>query len=572
MNRPIPIAIVFALCLAVVFAALGWTSVHLLRLDAAQRESQNQATLEENVRLALWRMDSALAGLVAQESVRPAAEYQPVYYLGRNGVSRAPAPESQRVLSPLAKATVPYTVAHFQIGDDGQVILPQLTDVDANPHQQQVRVLARIVADGKLADRLPAPARPIEDESELMADVAAQAPTEMVSQQARGTNEFRRRSQYVLNNSVVTQNASQFEPVASASTGLAGGIMTPIWFNGRLLLARRVRLAERAYLQICWLDWPAIEVWMTELIRDLLPAAHLAAAPADSEEQLTRRLAALPLLLNPGEASSVVGDAWSPLRWSIVIAWLCVVLAAAAVGMLLTGVVSLSERRAAFVSAVTHELRTPLTTLRMYAEMLADGIVSDESQRKTYLDTLRTEADRLAHLIDNVLAYARLERGRSPAAREMITVGELLDRISERLSERCRQAEMRLVIEATDDVRGQTLRTNLASVEQIVFNLVDNACKYAVGASDRRIHLSAEAEENSVRLSVADHGPGISPPIARRLFRPFSKSAEEAARSAAGVGLGLALCRRLARQLSGTLTLANNPSGGACFVLSLPVV
>ena len=73
---------------------------------------------------------------------------------------------------------------------------------------------------------------------------------------------------------------------------------------------------------------------------------------------------------------------------------------------------SLSERRGAFVSAVTHELRTPLTTLRMYTEMLADGMVPDEPRRRSYLQTLRAEADRLGHLVENVLAYSRLERNR----------------------------------------------------------------------------------------------------------------------------------------------------------------
>ena len=84
--------------------------------------------------------------------------------------------------------------------------------------------------------------------------------------------------------------------------------------------------------------------------------------------------------------------------------------------MLLAGVVALSERRAAFVSSVTHELRTPLTTFRMYADMLARGMVPDAERRQQYLETLRTEAERLTHLVENVLSYARLERGRGGAA------------------------------------------------------------------------------------------------------------------------------------------------------------
>ena len=96
----------------------------------------------------------------------------------------------------------------------------------------------------------------------------------------------------------------------------------------------------------------------------------------------------------------------SPIFLSLGIAWACVLLAATAVAGLLAGVMRLSARRASFVSAVTHELRTPLTTFQMYAEMLADGMVPEESKQKEYLATLRAEAGRLIHLVENVLAYA----------------------------------------------------------------------------------------------------------------------------------------------------------------------
>jgi signal transduction histidine kinase len=572
MIRPIAITLAFGLCLAVVLAALAWTSLHLLRFDTAQREAQNEAVLEENVRLALWRMDSALAGLVAQESIRPAADYQPVYYLGPGGVSFSPVRGSKAVQSPLTTIDVPYVVAHLQVGNDGRHLSPQLPDDDTGPRAQEIHALARVVRKSKLVDRLPQPANSlVAEDTSLAVDDAREPPAVMQSQQTRGRNEYNRRSQYILNNSIQTQNATQVEPVAVGSAGLSGGMMTPVWLNGRLLLTRRVRLNDKPYLQICWLEWPAIDTWLTGMIRDLLPAARLAAAPMSSDEQITRRLAALPLVLLPGEAATAIGNEWSPLRSSLAVAWVCVALAAVAVAVLLTGVVSLSERRAAFVSAVTHELRTPLTTLRMYAEMLADGMVRDEADRRTYLETLRREAERLGHLVENVLAYARLERGRLIAARELIHVRDVLDHVSDRLASRCRQSDMHLAIDMEDDARDRLVRTDPSSVEQILFNLVDNACKYASNSNDQGIHLSAIASADCVRLRVSDHGPGIAPPMARRLFRPFSKSVEEAARSAAGVGLGLALCRRLARQLGGSLTLERNSSDGACFVLVLPL-
>jgi len=108
-------------------------------------------------------------------------------------------------------------------------------------------------------------------------------------------------------------------------------------------------------------------------------------------------------------------------------------------------------------------------------------------------------------------------------------------------------------------------------VEQILFNLVDNACKYAApGAAEKIIHLDALPGGKFAMLRVRDHGQGISEQGARTLFQPFSKSAHEAAHSAPGVGLGLALCRRLSRSMGGDLRLDRLVKGGACFVLTLP--
>ena len=123
----------------------------------------------------------------------------------------------------------------------------------------------------------------------------------------------------------------------------------------------------------------------------------------------------------------------------------------------------------------------------------------------------------------------------------------------------------------TDEIQSLLLCTDPAAVEQILFNLVDNACKYASHGDDKRIHLEISASSRHIEFRVRDHGPGISRQGQRKLFLPFSKSVHEAASTAPGVGLGLALSRRLARDLGGSLELKEaleNP--GAAFVLKLP--
>ncbi len=291
-----------------------------------------------------------------------------------------------------------------------------------------------------------------------------------------------------------------------------------------------------------------------------------------------RLLATLPVQLGIPASATIAADTNSDdassllaIRISLLIAWCCVLFGCLAVAMMLRSVLALSERRASFVSAVTHELRSPLTTFRMYAEMLAEGMVRDQQQRTRYLTTLRAEADRLAHLVENVLQYARLERGRKTRPLVSMEVKQLMQQTTERLPQRAREAGMELHEMMAPQDAHQAVLTDPGAVEQILFNLVDNSCKYAAGAPDRRIHIHWSLGKQVLQVRVTDHGPGIDPAQAKKLFRPFSKSDQEAAQSAPGIGLGLALCRRLAREIGGQLHYDSGDGGGAAFLLELPL-
>ena len=344
----------------------------------------------------------------------------------------------------------------------------------------------------------------------------------------------------------------------------------PYWIGDNLLLARAVAMADGEYLQGCWLDWNTIRDSLRKSVLDLLPAADLEPAPAGALDEPGRLLAALPVRLRPGPPGSPGAKGASPAILALVVGWACAMVSGIAATLLLRQALELGERRGAFVSAVTHELRTPLTTFRMYAELLHLDMVKEESERRALLETLVVESDRLDHLVKNVLSYARLESGRGTASLQPVPVADLLERGCERLSQRAAQAGMRVEIEVPDPLTEVASMTDPSVVEQILFNLVDNACKYAAGG-ERRILIQAAEERGRLALRVKDHGPGIARADRRKLFRPFHKSAREAARSAPGVGLGLALCRRLAQSLGGDLRLDETAETGACFLLELPL-
>jgi signal transduction histidine kinase len=340
------------------------------------------------------------------------------------------------------------------------------------------------------------------------------------------------------------------------------------WIGDQLVLARTVRVGEDLYVQGCWLDWPNLKRALLDEVRDLLPNASLESAA--SKKEPGRMLAALPVRIVPGDDREDTAALPSPIRLSLAIAWTWVVLGAGAVAGLLIGAVRLSERRGAFVSAVTHELRTPLTTFRIYTDLLAESGVRDQAKQRQYVETLSGEADRLSHLVENVLAYARLSGKPGHRLAEPVPIEQLVQRVSARLSDRATRAGKTLVVEQDDDARRAAVRADETVCEQILLNLVDNACKYARSAEDNRIHLHIERGDGAVVMRVRDHGPGIADNVRRRLFRPFSKSAHEAAESAAGIGLGLALSRRLARDMGGDLCLDESTEAGACFALRLP--
>jgi signal transduction histidine kinase len=348
------------------------------------------------------------------------------------------------------------------------------------------------------------------------------------------------------------------------------GPLQAVWIGSTLVLARRVRVEEGTFLQGCWLDWDVIRRDLLETAADLVPQATFEPVIGPSEMAPTRMLASLPVRLVPRQALDEPESVWSPARLSLGIAWSALAISALAVGFVLHGALALSERRGTFVSAVTHELRTPLTTFRLYTEMLDEGMVEGVDSQRSYLRTLRAEADRLGHLVENVLSFARLEHGRAAENREVIEPGDLLDRLVPRLKLRAQQNGMELVVGPWNFERGR-VRVDVSIVDQILSNLVDNAIKYAGNADDRRVHLDVEPAGRSLALILSDHGPGLDPKVIRRLFRPFSKSAADAAHSAPGVGLGLALSRRLARAQGGDLQLLKNGPIGASFALILPL-
>jgi signal transduction histidine kinase len=358
------------------------------------------------------------------------------------------------------------------------------------------------------------------------------------------------------------------------------GVMQPLWIDGELMLARQIERNGRSSIQVCWLNWDAIQVALRAEIKALLPDVRFQPLTSEAELKTGTALTTIPVQLvidsqtalsslafDQNSSSATVVQS-SGIHLALLIAWIGLGFAVLASAGLLVGVIRLSERRAAFVSSVTHELRTPLTTFRMYAEMLAEDMVPEEKQQ-TYANTLKTQADRLSYLVENVLQFARLERHPKSLCRELVTVQELFERFETRLHERATDAGFEWIFcsERTDDIR---LATQVAAVEQILFNLVDNACKYARPAFRQQIEVLVSQCSSFLEIRVRDYGPGIAPGDRKHLFMPFRQSPTATAKQTGGVGLGLALCCRMAESIGGKLE-SEPCAHGALFLLRLPI-
>lgn len=228
-----------------------------------------------------------------------------------------------------------------------------------------------------------------------------------------------------------------------------------------------------------------------------------------------------------------------------------------------------AAQKTSFVANVSHEFKTPLTTIRLYSELLAEGRVRDEGKRTDYLRTIGSETQRLARLVGNVLDFSRLEQGRKQFDCRRLDVAAELHALLDAHAPRLAEAGLRLQTELPDE--SCPLVTDRDALQQIVLNLLDNACKYAAEGGEVGVSLNCDAGEKNgdVTIRVSDRGPGVPAGQRERIFEKFHRIDDRLTTAHAGTGLGLSIARQLARGLGGDLRCVARDGGGAEFVLTL---
>lgn len=254
-------------------------------------------------------------------------------------------------------------------------------------------------------------------------------------------------------------------------------------------------------------------------------------------------------------------------RESFLQVFLVSVLAAGLAGLLVVLLVyqseKLAQQRAQFAASAAHELRTPLAGLRLYGDMLAEGL-GDPARSTKYARRMAGEAARLGRVVTNVLSFTHLERESLAVEPSVGDLAQAVRDACERQRPALEESGAELELELPE--RPAEALFDRDALAHILQNLLDNAEKYTRDCTDRRIRVRLQSTEAGLELTVADSGNGISPKLQRKLFRPFTRGQTEDA--PAGLGLGLVLVKALARAQGGGIFYQDSPSGGAAFTVT----
>ncbi len=222
--------------------------------------------------------------------------------------------------------------------------------------------------------------------------------------------------------------------------------------------------------------------------------------------------------------------------------------------------VRLSRLKDEFVAIASHELRTPLTAIKGFAILLDDEAATIEEVREASR-VITAQTDRLIRILDDMLDVARIESGTLPVNVSEAGMGDIFSRAIDMM--RRKYGDRPLRVEGHD----VAITTDADKLEQIILNLLDNACKY--GPADSPVSVVARREGTGVAVQVHNDGPGLTAEEQQELFEKFRRLARTKG-EAEGTGLGLYITRNLVELLGGAIHVDSAPGIGVTFRFTLP--
>jgi two-component system phosphate regulon sensor histidine kinase PhoR len=232
----------------------------------------------------------------------------------------------------------------------------------------------------------------------------------------------------------------------------------------------------------------------------------------------------------------------------------------------------LENVRRDFVANVSHELKTPVASIKGFVETLLDGAGDDPHDRRRFLDIIARQADRLASIIEDLLALSRIEQSENAGnlPRERVRIADLLAAATDDCLPR---AQERSILFSVDCAPGLEALVNAPLVEQALINLIDNAVKYS--EPGRTVRIDAVSAPSSpgqlgVTIAVRDEGCGIEAEHLPRLFERFYRVDKARSRKLGGTGLGLSIVKHIVQAHGGSISVDSTPGVGSTFTIRLP--
>lgn len=231
----------------------------------------------------------------------------------------------------------------------------------------------------------------------------------------------------------------------------------------------------------------------------------------------------------------------------------------------LTQIEHLERVRQEFLSNVSHELRTPLTSIMAFVETLEDGAIDDKNNNQRFLGVIRKNAERMHHLIDDILELSSIEAGKINIELREIKLAALVDDIFINLSTKAAEKKVTLKNQVKRD---KTILADRIRLDQMLTNLIDNAVKF--NREGGSVTVVCEKKDDVTLISVTDEGEGISNEHLQRIFERFYRTDRARSREIGGTGLGLAIVKHLARLHGGEVSVASTLGKGSIFIIELP--